>query len=230
VKLSTVNARVAANKPHFAPLRGKVLATIAGGGAVGFAYAGHALAQASSPSGGIGAQLNTISGEAINSGGTAFGMACYLAAAVCFSLGVWALCGRAASRRTAKPAMSAGVSPALCCAGCLRRPGCGSTRRRSPRRAATPRSTPRRRWCNSAPAADSLRGRGGLPPGFEQQLARAAAGPVYWCMRGGGLHMLGGYGPDRHWDALAWSAKPVQCSPARDLVGIATLAAVFMRV
>jgi len=29
--------------------------------------------------------------EAINSGGTAFGMACYLAAAACFGLGVWAL-------------------------------------------------------------------------------------------------------------------------------------------
>ena len=91
MKLSKVNARVAANKRRFAPLRGKVLAAIAGGGALGFAYAGHALAQASSPSGGIGAQLNTISGEAINSGGTAFGMACYLAAAVCFGLGVWAL-------------------------------------------------------------------------------------------------------------------------------------------
>ena len=91
MKLSTVNARVAVNKPHFASLRGKVLAAIAGGFALAFAYVGHALAQASSPSGGIGAQLNTISGEAINSGGTAFGMACYLAAAVCFGLGVWAL-------------------------------------------------------------------------------------------------------------------------------------------
>jgi len=91
VKLSTVDARVAVNKRRFAPLRGKVLAAIAGGGDLGFVYAGHALAQASSPSGGIGAQLNTISGEAINSGGTAFGMSCYLAAAVCFGLGVWAL-------------------------------------------------------------------------------------------------------------------------------------------
>jgi hypothetical protein len=32
-----------------------------------------------------------MSGEAINSGGTFFGMACYLAAAICFGLGVWAL-------------------------------------------------------------------------------------------------------------------------------------------
>jgi len=91
VKLSTVDAGAVVNKRRFASLRGKVLAAIAGGGALGFAYVGHALAQANSPSGGIGAQLNTISGEAINSGGTAFGMACYLAAAVCFGLGVWAL-------------------------------------------------------------------------------------------------------------------------------------------
>ena len=91
MKLSTVGPRVVVNKRPFASLRGKVPAGIAGGFALGFAYGGHALAQATSPSGGIGAQLNTISGEAINSGGTAFGMACYLAAAVCFGLGVWAL-------------------------------------------------------------------------------------------------------------------------------------------
>ena len=91
MKLSTVDARGVVNQPHFASLPGKILAAIAGGVALGFAYVGHALAQAASPSGGIGAQLNTISGEAINSGGTAFGMACYLAAAVCFGLGVWAL-------------------------------------------------------------------------------------------------------------------------------------------
>lgn len=46
---------------------------------------------ATSPAGGLGAQLNTMSGEAINAGSTGFGMACYLAAAVCFGLGVWAL-------------------------------------------------------------------------------------------------------------------------------------------
>jgi hypothetical protein len=55
---------------------------------------GHAVAQtssATSASGSLGAQLNTMSGEAINSGSTLFGMGCYLAAAVCFGLGVWAL-------------------------------------------------------------------------------------------------------------------------------------------
>jgi hypothetical protein len=58
---------------------------------VGFAFAGHAFAQATSPTGGLGAQINTMSSEAINSGGEAFGMGCYLAAAICFGLGVWAL-------------------------------------------------------------------------------------------------------------------------------------------
>ena len=76
---------------RFMQQRRASLAALAGGLALGFGYAGQALAQASAPSGGIGAQLNVISGEAISSGGTAFGMACYLAAAACFGLGVWAL-------------------------------------------------------------------------------------------------------------------------------------------
>ena len=46
---------------------------------------------ATSPTGGLGAQLNTMAGEAINAGGTTFGGACYLAAIVCFGLGSWAL-------------------------------------------------------------------------------------------------------------------------------------------
>ncbi len=71
--------------------RGKIVPALllAFGGA--FVFAGHAMAQATSPTGGLGAQLNTMSSEAINSGGEGFGMACYLAAAVCFGLGVWAL-------------------------------------------------------------------------------------------------------------------------------------------
>ncbi|MEO8715146.1 MAG: hypothetical protein ABI369_09045 [Acetobacteraceae bacterium] len=58
------------------------------GALVGIAQA---FAQAASPAGGIGAQLNLMSSEGINAGGTAFGMACYLAAAVCAGLGAWAL-------------------------------------------------------------------------------------------------------------------------------------------
>jgi hypothetical protein len=55
------------------------------------ATAGHALAQATSPTGGIGAQVNTMSSEALNAGSLLFGSACYLAAALCFGFGVWAL-------------------------------------------------------------------------------------------------------------------------------------------
>ena len=53
-------------------------------------FAGQALAQATSPAGGIGAQMNLMSGEAVNAGGTAFSMGCYIAATVCFFFGVWA--------------------------------------------------------------------------------------------------------------------------------------------
>lgn len=51
---------------------------------------GHALAQATSPAGGLGAQIKLMSGEAMDSGGTAAGMAMYLAALVVFIGGVWA--------------------------------------------------------------------------------------------------------------------------------------------
>ena len=44
-----------------------------------------------SPTGGIGEQLNLLSGEAINSGGTAAGMAMYAAALMTFIAGVWAI-------------------------------------------------------------------------------------------------------------------------------------------
>jgi hypothetical protein len=72
-------------------VRGKALPTFALGLASALVFAGHALAQATSPTGGLGAQMNTMSSEAINSGGEAFGMGCYLAAAICFGVGVWAL-------------------------------------------------------------------------------------------------------------------------------------------
>ena len=41
--------------------------------------------------GGIGEQFNKMSGEGMNTGGTLFGAGCYLAAALCFAAGVWAL-------------------------------------------------------------------------------------------------------------------------------------------
>lgn len=71
--------------------RGKTLALGAGILALGLTAAGHAFAQAASPTGGLGAQINTMSSEGLNAGSTAFGMACYLAAAACFFFGVWAM-------------------------------------------------------------------------------------------------------------------------------------------
>jgi hypothetical protein len=90
--MRNTSSRDAAFNRRFAAVRTK----IASGGFLGtgmaLVAAGHAFAAgATSPTGGLGDQLNTMSSEAINSGGTAFGMACYLAAAVCFGLGVWAL-------------------------------------------------------------------------------------------------------------------------------------------
>ena len=93
------DVRGAARVRRLANRRGKTLAVAAGVLALGFGHTGHALAQAaaagaggaSSAAGTLGAQLNTMSSEAINSGSTAFGGACYLAAALCFGFGVWAL-------------------------------------------------------------------------------------------------------------------------------------------
>ncbi len=84
------NPRLGPRLRRLAVNRGKLLAAVAGGLALGFGYAGQALAQATSPAGGLGAQVNTMSSESINAGGNAFTMACYLAAAVCFFFGVWA--------------------------------------------------------------------------------------------------------------------------------------------
>ena len=41
--------------------------------------------------GGTGEQVNKMAAEGMNTGGTIFGMGCYLAAALCFALGVWAI-------------------------------------------------------------------------------------------------------------------------------------------
>lgn len=78
-------------KRGFAVLRGRILPVFTLAMAVGLIFAGHAMAQATSPTGGLGAQLNTMSSEATNSGSLFFAMICYLGAAVCFGLGVWAL-------------------------------------------------------------------------------------------------------------------------------------------
>ncbi len=50
-----------------------------------------AVAQTTSPAGGIGEQLNLMSGEAISAGGTGANMAMYGAALITFILGVWSI-------------------------------------------------------------------------------------------------------------------------------------------
>ena len=75
----------------FAALWGRVVPVFTLAMAAGLAFAGHAMAQATSPTGGLGSQLNTMSSEATNSGSLFFAMACYLGATLCFGFGVWAL-------------------------------------------------------------------------------------------------------------------------------------------
>ena len=69
--------------------------TVAAGGIAvllgSLAATGQALAQGASPGGGIGAQLNLMSDEAINSGGTAASMTMYGAALITFIAGVWGI-------------------------------------------------------------------------------------------------------------------------------------------
>ena len=96
MNLSVINERTPmramSRASRFVCSQSKSLAAVAGGLPLSFGVIGHAVAQtATSPAGSIGAQLNSMSSEAINSGSTAFGMACYLAAAICFGFGVWSL-------------------------------------------------------------------------------------------------------------------------------------------
>ena len=78
--------RAALRRAPRIPLKTALLLGVAGM----LAFAGHALAQsATAPTGGIGDQMNKISGEAMNAGGTAVTMACYLAAGGCFVMGAW---------------------------------------------------------------------------------------------------------------------------------------------
>lgn len=69
--------------------------TVAAGGIAvllgSLAATGQALAQGASPGGGIGAQLNLMSGEVLDSGGTAAGAAMYIAAVVVFLGAAWAI-------------------------------------------------------------------------------------------------------------------------------------------
>ena len=94
MNLSLLNTQVpgklALHMRRAAVRRGKSLAIVATGFSGALGFAGHAFAQAQSPVGGIGSQMNLMSGEAVNAGGVGFSMGCYIAAAVCFFFGVWA--------------------------------------------------------------------------------------------------------------------------------------------
>ena len=136
-----------------AVLRGRVLPVFTLAMAAGLAFAGTAMAQATSPTGGLGAQLNTMSSEATNSGSLLFAMACYLGAALCFGFGVWALWQSRQPQNRESGHIARGIAGLVLCGhrhgGRLDEQG-GPFRRP----AAMPRSTPRRRWCSSARAAD----------------------------------------------------------------------------
>ena len=94
MNLNLLNQRVpdglAVRAHRFVALRGRTVAIAAIGLSGAFGYAGQALAQATSPQGGLGAQMNLMSSEATNAGSLGFAMGCYIAAAVCFFFGVWA--------------------------------------------------------------------------------------------------------------------------------------------
>ena len=97
MNLSFFNKQAAEQRARLRPLtpkRGKVVAAVAFGLAAVFGLAGHAMAAGAvpvSPAGGLGAQINLLSGEGINAGSTGFGALCYIAATLCFFGGSWAL-------------------------------------------------------------------------------------------------------------------------------------------
>ena len=78
---------------HFATAGKAVVAGIATAVSLVAITAGRAFAAGGSaaPAGGLGAQVNTMSSEAINAGGNVGQMLMYSAALVCFVGGVWAL-------------------------------------------------------------------------------------------------------------------------------------------
>lgn len=73
------------------PRRLRLAATAGLASVASLALTGAAYAQAASPAGGLGAQVNLMAGELTDSGGTAAGTAMYVAALLVFIGGVWAL-------------------------------------------------------------------------------------------------------------------------------------------
>ena len=90
--LSRITTPASAVGGRIAPRTLLTLRTTALGLAGSALATGSAFAQAAaSKANTLGSQLNTMSSEAIDSGGTALGMIAYLAALLCFVGGVWAL-------------------------------------------------------------------------------------------------------------------------------------------
>jgi uncharacterized membrane protein len=112
--VSTSITRRTAIVRRFNP-RGKILPALAGGMSLTFAAIGHAFAQAAAPAGGIGAQLNTMSSEGISASGNIFTMACYAAAALCFSMGVWKLWQSRQPQNREQGHVMAGVAGLVLC-------------------------------------------------------------------------------------------------------------------
>lgn len=112
--MSTSIIRRTAIVRRFNP-RGKILPALAGGMSLTFAAIGHAFAQAAAPANSIGAQLNTMSSEGISASGNIFTMACYAAAALCFSMGVWKLWQSRQPQNREQGHVMAGVAGLVLC-------------------------------------------------------------------------------------------------------------------
>ena len=72
-------------------LQHRTLGALAFTSALALSFAPALAAGPTVTSGGTGEQVNKMAAEAMNTGGTIFGMGCYLAAALCFIAGVWAI-------------------------------------------------------------------------------------------------------------------------------------------
>jgi hypothetical protein len=96
-------------------LRGRIVPALAGGLSLTFAVAGQALAQAASPTGGIGAQLNLMSSEGINAGGNLATFGCYGAALICFIFGVWKIWQSRQPQNREQGHLMAGIAGVVLC-------------------------------------------------------------------------------------------------------------------
>ncbi len=85
------NGKGVAETPRRTTFLSRLALSLPFGAASLLGWVGYAMAQATSPAGGLGAQINLMSSEGLNAGSLLFEAGCYLAAAMCFGFGVWAL-------------------------------------------------------------------------------------------------------------------------------------------